>query len=251
MDCKHCGTRNEDGAKFCGNCGKSVANEIVSTSSASDVQVSIKPSYTASQLSRKSTAGLAVFLLLGLMSSRTSSSGVDIPDGLLGTIFNICYIIGFIFSIGILLEWLKNRKTEKEWFSWRWIISILIIAGLGLSTLIVAVSLRTASEKGLQSNIHEIVLKIKSESNLPKDSDSVSIWTDVLEEPGAIRYVYMLHDVDISQINNDILKGLLVPKICAAGVKDLFDMGIKTEYSWTVKDSSQTYFVTIDKSDCP
>lgn len=103
-----------------------------------------------------------------------------------------------------------------------------------------------------QELIKQTVAEYKNSTTFPQEIDSVTTLTDVLEVPGAIRYIYTIHDADVSGTTNESLKEAFVPEIC--GTKEtkegLLDQGIKMEYSYTVRESGQNYFFVVTTADC-
>lgn len=147
MNCEHCNNPLPDEAKFCGNCGKSVSKQALTEEKAVQIPVENKSPQSATKIVRKSSQVVAVILLLGLISSNSSTQTAH-PTGTLGIIFDICYIFGAIMLIALLSEWWKNRKSDKQWFGRRWIIFIIVISAVGLATQIINQSLITARQKG-------------------------------------------------------------------------------------------------------
>lgn len=99
--------------------------------------------------------------------------------------------------------------------------------------------------------INETVREIKAEMVLPSQLDEVTKLVDISAQPDAIRYHYVLTDVDTTSLSNAYLKNFLVSDICGnADTKSLLvDHGINMEYSYTV-NTGERYFVTFTKADC-
>ncbi|MDD5481964.1 MAG: zinc ribbon domain-containing protein [Candidatus Shapirobacteria bacterium] len=99
--------------------------------------------------------------------------------------------------------------------------------------------------------INETVREIKAEMTLPNQLDEVTKLVDISAQTDAIRYHYVLTDVDTSSLSNAYLKNFLVSDICGnADTKSLLvDHGINMEYSYTV-NTGERYFVTFTKADC-
>jgi len=99
--------------------------------------------------------------------------------------------------------------------------------------------------------INETVREIKAEMVLPSQLDEVTKLVDISAQPDAIRYHYVLTDVDTSSLSNAYLKNFLVSDICGnTDTKSLLvDHGINMEYSYTV-NTGERYFVTFTKADC-
>lgn len=155
----------------------------------------------------------------------------------------------------------KYKLNKKGW-------TIFVVSASVLLFVAVGVDLSTQKNSGYlpqetttqtQDNsndsktqlITEIVKETKTEMSLPNKIDEVTVLADITAEPSAIRYYYVLSGVDLNQLSNSYLKDSFVSKICEnASTKNLLDEGINMEYSYTVKDSSQKYFVSFSKDDC-
>lgn len=108
-----------------------------------------------------------------------------------------------------------------------------------------------SSTSSTESLIKETVKEIKKSMALPVKFDEGTTVVDVTAEPKAIRYHYVLSNVDPSQLSNDYFKNHLISGICKNNdTKDLLNQGINMEYSYVVKGTQQTYFALITKSDC-
>lgn len=99
--------------------------------------------------------------------------------------------------------------------------------------------------------INQAVKEVKAQIPLPYKLDQVTTMVDVTAEPGAIRYHYVLSGVDTSKITNDVLKNAVGAGICQNNeTKNLLNQDINMEYSYSVENSSQKYFVSFTKTDC-
>jgi hypothetical protein len=94
---------------------------------------------------------IAVLLLVGFVSTSTSNSSNHPTDGVLSIVYNLCSIAAIIAFIALPVEWWKNRKTNKDWFNWRFISVLFFISLVGLLTLVVSQSLTIARQKGLDA----------------------------------------------------------------------------------------------------
>jgi|GEM_PF-1942795 len=102
-----------------------------------------------------------------------------------------------------------------------------------------------------QDLIRQGVQEARSQYVFPHEIDEVTTLTDIKEGMGAIRYEYMLHDIDESQVSNQVLKDMLAPAVCKnADTRNLLDKNIAFEYSYSVQASASTYFVSISRADC-
>lgn len=108
------------------------------------------------------------------------------------------------------------------------------------------------NDSSKQDLIEQTVSELKNEMQIPQDVDTVTRLTDIQAVPNAIRYVYLLHGVDVSKISNTSLKNSIAPQACQSKEtrEGLLDQEIGMEYYYTVQDSSQTFFVSITKEDC-
>jgi hypothetical protein len=102
--------------------------------------------------------------------------------------------------------------------------------------------------------INETVKELKKNRTLPSQVDNVTDVVDITAEPNAIRYHYILTNVESGQLailTNDYLKNYLINDICRDNItKNLLNQGINVEHSYIVKDTQQTYFVSFTKNDC-
>ncbi|MCK5466786.1 hypothetical protein KAI56_04820 [Candidatus Parcubacteria bacterium] len=99
--------------------------------------------------------------------------------------------------------------------------------------------------------IVDTVREIKSATALPIQLDEITMWNNVTAQPSAIRYHYTLSDVDINSLSNDYFKSYLGPILCEnQDTRYLLDQGIDMEYSYLVRGSVQSYFVSFTKADC-
>lgn len=100
--------------------------------------------------------------------------------------------------------------------------------------------------------INQTVREIKAQLPLPYKLNQVTTIVDVTAEPGAIRYHYnVLSGVDTSKITNELLKNSLGPSLCQnKDTKNILNQNINMEYSYSVENSTQKYFVSFTKTDC-
>ncbi len=99
--------------------------------------------------------------------------------------------------------------------------------------------------------IDQVVQEVKAQLSFPHVVDDVTTMIDVTSEPGAIRYHYVLSGVDTDKLSNELLRGGLFKQICSnEDIKNLLNEGVNTEYSYSVEDSTQTYFVSFTRADC-
>jgi len=99
--------------------------------------------------------------------------------------------------------------------------------------------------------INQAVQETKAQLTLPYKLDQVTTMTDVTAESNAIRYHYILSGIDTSKITNDLLRNSLIQNICSnKDTKGLLNQDINMEYSYSVENSTQKYFVYFTKTDC-
>jgi hypothetical protein len=111
--------------------------------------------------------------------------------------------------------------------------------------------LSTGNESLTQTDITEIVKEMKKSFTLPQKIDEVTDLVNVSAENNAIRYHYILSNVDPSQLSNKILFDAIKPSICSnSDTLKLLGTGINMEYSYSVQGNNQKYFITFTKQDC-
>jgi hypothetical protein len=99
--------------------------------------------------------------------------------------------------------------------------------------------------------INQVVREVKTQISLPYQLDQVTKMVDVTAEPNAIRYHYILSGIDTSKITNDLLRNSLIQNICSnKDTKGFLNQDINMEYSYSVENSTQKYFVSLTKTDC-
>jgi len=99
--------------------------------------------------------------------------------------------------------------------------------------------------------VNQTVEEVKASMSLPNQIDEATTLVDITAESNAIRYHYVLSSVDTSKLTNDYLKNYLGSSICEnKDTKNLLNQGIDMEYSYTVENSAEKYFVSFTKTDC-
>lgn len=99
--------------------------------------------------------------------------------------------------------------------------------------------------------INQTVKEVKASMSLPSQVDEATTLVDITAELNAIRYHYILSGLDTSNLSNDYLKTYLGTSICQnKDTKSLLDQDIDMEYSYSVKSSTQKYFISFTKTDC-
>jgi hypothetical protein len=245
MNCKNCDNPLFNEAKFCGKCGKSVlGNEAIEN----------KKPLTVSQIIKKIFKIVAIILLV--LSIGTMSSSYN-AEGWLGTLHDIFTITIAITFITVLTKFWKNRKMHEEWFNWRWIIFLITLSILAFGTVVFIQALPIAREKAMQNPdlrteyINNVVEVAKTKMSFPSKINDSTLFTDITAEKNAVRYHYLMSDVDTSNLSSESLKNSLIQSICQSeSTKSIFDKNIDIEFLYSVKDSTQSYLVNFTKSDC-
>lgn len=102
-----------------------------------------------------------------------------------------------------------------------------------------------------QELIDQSVKGVKESTVFPMELDEVTTWIGIIGTTDSVRYQYTLHDIDTTQVTNVVLRDMLIPAVCGnVDTKKILDEDIKMEYSYTVRNSSQSYFVSVSRSDC-
>ena len=141
----------------------------------------------------------------------------------------------------------NNKKLTLKILGW--VLAIIFVV-LGVHNLLGAYN--TLLGNGSQQNsIEQAVMRLQNGTTFPKEVNSKTTETAIEAEPNAIRFDYTIHDTDVSSISNDSIKSNILSVFCNNDEiqKDL-NTGINFEYSYKVKDSSQTFFVSLGKGDC-
>ncbi len=203
--------------------------------------------------------GLSLLLFIWIIST----------GGRVGLLFFlvIAYLISSLVSINKLMKAEEFTSTltspkykldKKGWIIFAVSAFVLFFVAVGFDS-VVRGAFGGNSISALQSNsgtskeelVKQIVASAKSQTTLPMELDSVTTMTDIIAEPSAIRYQYMLHDVDTSKLSNSAFRNLIISDLCKnESLKSILNEGIDIEYSYAVKDSYQTYFTSFTKTDC-
>ena len=103
-----------------------------------------------------------------------------------------------------------------------------------------------------QDQIEQVVAKLKRDTVFPEEVNASTTLINVEVEPNAIRFDGLIHDTDVSNLTNDDFKKAILFLSCNdVNMSKIFvDSGISLEYSYTVKDSSQKFFVSVNGTDC-
>jgi len=129
----------------------------------------------------------------------------------------------------------------------------IIIAAAAILIAVVALAIVMNVPKGEpnQELIKQTISEVKKITTFPKKLDEVTTWTDILEEPGAIRYEYTLDGVKPEQLTEAVLKTYLVTTLCKnKDTKLILDKEINMNYSYKFGNATETFFVSITQKDC-
>jgi hypothetical protein len=154
-----------------------------------------------------------------------------------------------------------EERVQKSGFG-VWEILITIV-GIGVILLAIygtslpednSFSISSDSNSQVTNNtelIQEAVKEAKSDLTLPYQVDEITTLVDMTAEPNSIRYHYVLSGADTENLTNSQLKTHLRSGICGnEDTRSLLQQGINMEYSYSVNDRTNAYFVVFDKSDC-
>jgi len=213
-------------------------------------------------------------------ATKNGKSTTGLVLGIIGLVAWIIPIIGAPITIIGLIFSIKGLKSLKRGVA----IAGIVLSSIGLFATIVNASIgayQGATEQNYLINkllnkenqnqqsetqttppnntsgtskielINQAVREVKTQLPLPYKLDQVTTMVDVTAEPDAIRYHYVLSGVDTSKITNDLLKNSLGPNICQdTDTKNLLDQDVNMEYSYSVKNSTEKYFISFTKTDC-
>lgn len=146
------------------------------------------------------------------------------------------------------IEEKKKEKGSKKIMG----ISSSVLVGYAIYLLIFKPFVNPLiSEFFTQHRINEAVKQVKGSMVLPYQADEVTTAIDITAETNAIRFHYLLANVDLTSITNEYLKSYLITKTCTdEKSKKILNQGINIEYSYTIKDSPQTFLISFAKEDC-
>lgn len=87
--------------------------------------------------------------------------------------------------------------------------------------------------------------------SFPYKIDRFTTLTSITAEPSSIRYHAIISGTDTSALTTESLKRVLTNLICNTTEKRaILDYGIGVEYSYSVANSAQTFFISILEADC-
>lgn len=145
----------------------------------------------------------------------------------------------------------KSSKSSRIIRIICWIIGFMVAFAIAKYLVYGVFSAINHNTQNSTNSISELVKEIKTKITLPSQIDGATTLVDITAEPNAIRYHYILSGVDLSNFTNDYLKNYLISGICQnKDTKNLLNQRLNMEYSYIVKDKTQTFFVSFTKEDC-
>jgi hypothetical protein len=131
---------------------------------------------------------------------------------------------------------------------------VLITVGSVLVGVLVAGLVRwglsNAFEPSKQDFVDEGVSQIKEQTHFPKQVDSVTIWTGVSAEDGAIHYRYTV-TADPSQLSEQAVHDSVLSNLCSTkSTRDILDRDIAMRYTYGFQSSDKTIDLEFRKADC-
>ena len=255
-----------------------VSREIITNNLISQGWQSSDVNEAFSQSTGQNFSAQANQALSGGDSTKNGKATTGLVLGIIGLIAWFIPLIGAPITIIGLVFSIKGLKSLKRGVA----ITGIVLSSIGLFATIVNASIgayqgatgqnpivnkifnkenqspQTETQTTQSSNsaskvelINQAVQEVKAQIALPYKLDQVTTMVDVTAEPGAIRYHYVLSGVDTSKITNDVLKNAVGAGICQNNeTKNLLNQDINMEYSYSVENSSQKYFISFTKTDC-
>jgi hypothetical protein len=204
--------------------------------------------------------GLSLLLFIWVIST----------GGSVGILFFlvIAYLISSLISINKLMKVEEFTSTltspkykldKKGWIIFAVSAFILFPVVVGFNSILRSAFSDGNSTRANQNDttsskeetVKQIVESAKSQTTFPVELDTVTTLTDIIAEPSAIRYQYVLHDIHTSNFSNEGFRKLIMPELCKSeSFKNILNEGIDIQYSYAVKDSLQTYFTSFSQNDC-
>ena len=148
MNCKKCDNLISEEAKFCGKCGQSVLDKDLVENKMSETLVKNKKTPSAKEMTKRILKIILIIFFVSMTSS-VSSKQSTVGDGWIGDVYNILTIVSVITFFALLTNWWKNRKTNKKWFSWRWITLLVVLSFVSFTMLVFSQALTSARLKSL------------------------------------------------------------------------------------------------------
>lgn len=206
--------------------------------------------------------GISLLLLVWILST----------GGRVGLLFFLV-LIYLLSSIGTMRKLMKidefsstltspeYKLNKKGWVIFAVSAFILFFVAVGFDSVVRGAfgngndikTFQQANNYSKEELVRQIVESAKSQTTLPMELDSVTTLTNITAQPDAIRYEYILHDLeDTSGLSNSAFRNLISPDLCKnKSLTDILSEDINIEYSYAVRGTSQTYFISFTKGDCP
>lgn len=200
--------------------------------------------------------GLSLFLLVWIIAT----------GGRVGLIFFL--VVGYLFfSLGAINKLLKigeftstltnpKYKLNKN----GWIVFSIVALVVFFITLALSYSNIFNYTKDSEQNssislkedyIKQLVEDAKKQTILPKQLDNETTMVNIVAEPNAIRYQYVIHNLDVSTLSNESFKSSIRVDLCKdKSAIAVMDQGINIEYSYTVINAQESFFISFSKEDC-
>ena len=205
--------------------------------------------------------GISILLLIWILST----------GGRVGLLFFlvIAYLASSIGSFGKLMKIPEFASTtshpeyklnKKGWIIFAIAAVFLFFVTAGLDSVVRDAfgqneiqAIQTTNNYSKEELVRQIVQSAKSQTTLPQELDSVTRLVDIVAEPSAIRYEYVLHDVaDTSNFSDIAFRNLIAPDLCKTKtLTDIMNEGIDIQYSYAVTGTQETYSTSFTKGDCP
>lgn len=161
---------------------------------------------------------------------------------------NSTSMLSYILLTLVLLIWgiytIKEAKGKKIFESPGTWISLAILALLIFGNI-------NADKNSDVLNIDDIVEVMKAEISVPVQVDATTTIVDITAEENAIRFHYVVNNIDTTQLTEENLKKIGKAIACQdEGIRLILDDGINMEFSYNVENSDQTYFISVSEKDC-
>lgn len=146
----------------------------------------------------------------------------------------------------------SEQKTDKKSTLTSIVSVVVFILAIGVGKYLIQGDSSTGNNSQSKVEIiNQAVKEAKLSITLPSQLDSATTLTDITAETNAIRYHYILANIDTSSVSNESLKSYLKTSICGTeATKNLLNRDINMEYSYTVENIAQSYFISFNKADC-
>jgi hypothetical protein len=131
---------------------------------------------------------------------------------------------------------------------------VLITVGSVLVGVLVAGLVRwglsNAFEPSKQDFVDEGVSQIKEQTQFPKQVDSITTWTGVSAEDGAIHYRYTVA-ADPAQLSEQTVHDSVLSNLCSTkSTRDILDRDIAMRYTYGFQSSDKTIDFEFREADC-